>query len=242
MLSYAEYGEPQGYPILVQHGLIASIADKHLFTSLIEAGYRLICAARPGYGESSPYQMENMAEWGKIIAVLVTELGLEQFDVLGMSSGAPYSYAIGCQRPTQVQHIYIFSGTPALCAEPVAAHWPYPIQKNASIAEMTSVAKEVFFANLTEADRWHDDIRDSMMHDCFGVAQDLRLRCMDWGFALSDVHAKVFMEHSQTDQEVPLITAVLTAQLLPNCQLSVREGAHFSEASLDKFLRRVVLR
>jgi hypothetical protein len=49
----------------------ASITDYHLFDRLIEAGTRLICIARPGYGESSRYVMINMAEWGDIVAVLV---------------------------------------------------------------------------------------------------------------------------------------------------------------------------
>jgi hypothetical protein len=35
-LSYAEYGDPNGYPILVQHGLIASIDDSALFKRLIQ--------------------------------------------------------------------------------------------------------------------------------------------------------------------------------------------------------------
>ncbi len=94
-LSYADYGDRDGYPILVQHGLIASISEYHLFDRLIEAGNRIICSARPGYGQSTPYQMANMAEWGEIISLLLDELGLAQCDVLGMSSGAPYSYAIG---------------------------------------------------------------------------------------------------------------------------------------------------
>jgi len=44
-LSYAEYGDKNGYPILVQHGLIASITDYHLFDRLIESGMYLICIA-----------------------------------------------------------------------------------------------------------------------------------------------------------------------------------------------------
>jgi len=55
-LSYSEYGDRNGYPILVQHGLIASISDYRLFDSLIGAGRRLLSVARPGYGESSPYR------------------------------------------------------------------------------------------------------------------------------------------------------------------------------------------
>lgn len=241
-LSYSEYGDKNGYPILVQHGMIASISNYHLFDSLIGAGRWLICIARPGYGESSTYRMENMAEWGEIVSVLVDDLALVQFDILGMSSGAPYSYAIGYKLPDKARNIYIFSGTPALYDDRVLEFWPYPVTRNASIAEMEQVAKDVFFSNVTKEDRLRDDIRDSMMNDCFGIAQDLRIRCMDWGFTLSEVRQVVYMEHSKTDHEVPFITAEMTAKLIPNCRLGTREGEHFSDEALDRFIRSTILK
>ena len=81
-----------------------------------------------------------------------------------------------------------------------------------------------------------------MRNDCFGIAQDLKLRCVDWGFKLSDIKAPVSMEHSQTDRDVPLITAQMTAQLLPHCQFEIREGEHFSEDTLKRFIRNRLLR
>ncbi len=240
-LSYSEYGDMEGYPILVQHGMIASISDYHLFDSLIEAKKRVICIARPGYGESSPFQMENMAEWGKIVSVLVDNLGLSKFDVFGISSGAPYSYSIGYKLSDRVRNIYIFSGTPALFDDRVLELWPYPIKTNASIAEMEKVAKDVFFTNVTKEDMIKNDIRDSMMNDCFGIAQDLRIRCMDWGFRLSEIMGAVYMEHSRTDKDIPFVTAEMTAKMLPNCQLEAREGDHFSEEILAKFIKNIIL-
>ena len=240
-LSYLEFGDRNGYPILIQHGIVASIKDHHLFTRLIKAGNRLISAARPGYGQSSPYQMANIAEWGEIVSILVADLNLAQFDVLGMSSGAPYSYAIGYKLPNKVRNIYIFSGTPALFDDQVLKYWPYPIHKNASISDMAKVAKEVFFPNVTEEELSKNDIKDSMMNDCFGIAQDLRLRCMGWGFLLSDLKATVYWEHSRVDQEVPFITAELTAKMIPNCQLRIRDGEHFSEERLDQFIKNIML-
>ena len=240
-LSYSEYGDGKGYPILVQHGMMASIRDYHLFDSLIEAKKRVICIARPGYGESTPYQMENIAEWGKIVSVLVDILGLSQFDILGISSGAPYSYSIGYTLQDKVRRIFIFSGTPALYDDRVLALWPYPIKKNASIPEMQIVAKEVFFSNIRKEDMTRNDIRDSMMHDGFGIAQDLRIRCMDWGFKLSDMKSAVYMEHSRTDRDVPFVTAEMTAKLLPNCRMEAREGDHFSEETLMQFIKNIML-
>jgi pimeloyl-ACP methyl ester carboxylesterase len=54
ILAYNEFGNKNGFPILIQHGTIASIKDIDYFKEL-EKYARVICIARPGYGESSPY-------------------------------------------------------------------------------------------------------------------------------------------------------------------------------------------
>ncbi len=182
-----------------------------------------------------------MAQWADIVAVLVDQLQLPQFDVLGMSSGAPYSYAIGYKFPRKVRNVYIFSGTPALYDESVLSHWPYPVDRNAGMAELQKLARELFFSNLSAEDLKNEAIRDSMANDCFGIAQDLKLRCQDWGFSLQEVKARVYMQHSRADEAVPFITAELTSKLLPNCTLAIREtGVHFSPEALDDFIRTTV--
>jgi pimeloyl-ACP methyl ester carboxylesterase len=241
-LSYAEYGDKNGYPILIQHGLIASIDDYDLFDRLIQFKTHLICIARPGYGESSPYIMDSFAEWADIVALLIRELGISQFDLLGMSSGAPYSYALGAKFPDKVRRIYIFSGVPALYDEIVLSYWPYPAIKNQNMADLEALAHDLFFAHLTQDDLKKNDVRDSVMNHGFGVAQDLRLRFLDWGFSLSAVKAKVFMRHSKTDDSVPYHTAVRTSELLPNCQLELTEtGPHFSKEALDDFINKTMV-
>jgi pimeloyl-ACP methyl ester carboxylesterase len=240
-LTYTDNGDQDGYPILVQHGLIASVEDIDLFERLIRNQARVISIARPGYGESTPYEMSSYAEWGEIIAPLILKLGLNQFDILGMSSGAPYSYAIGCRFPDQVRHIFIFSGIPALYDNIVLADWPYPPLRNQTMPELESLAQELFFQNLTEENLQKRDIRDSIMNHYFGVAQDLKLRFMDWGFSLSDVKAKVLMRHSKED--LPYTTAIRTAQLLPDCELELSEtGPHFSKEALDDFIEKTVVK
>jgi pimeloyl-ACP methyl ester carboxylesterase len=241
--AFTEFGDKTGYPILLQHGLIASIHDERLFDRLAGMGTHLISIARPGYGASSPYTMRCLAEWGQIVNVLVDELAFPQFDVLGMSSGAPYSYAIGSHLPGRVRNIFILSGTPALFDERVLALWPYPVDKNASINELKRLAYELFFSGVAAEDLHRNDIADSMQNDCFGIAQDLKLRCVDWGFGLSSVRADVYMQHSRGDSQVPLRTAELTAGMLPNCTLEILEGGeHFSETVLDGFVRTTMAR
>ena len=237
--AYAEYGDKKGFPILIQHGMIASIKDYQLFHSLIESRRRVICIARPGYAESFPYKMNNVFEWGRIISVLVHELGVKQFDILGTSSGAPYSYSIAYVCSEMTRNVYIFSGTPALYIDQIAAEWLYPIDRRAQLPELQKLANELFFSNLSIDALHRNDIVDSQKNDCFGIALDLQIRCIDWGFDLSKVKAMVYMQHSKTDNQVPFITAEMTSRLLMNCKLEIREtGDHFSDELLDQFIKK----
>lgn len=241
-LSFTDAGDRNGYPLLIQHGLIASIEDEGLFERLMRAGRRLISIARPGYGDSSPYLLESFAEWADIAGFLVDALGFSQFDVLGMSSGAPYSYALGYRFPERVRNIYIFSGIPALYEARIFSLWPYEVNKGAGMAELEELAYALFFAHLSDEDLQQADVKDSLRNQCFGVAQDLRLRFVDWGFTLGEVRSRVFMEHSKDDANVPFATAALTAGLLPQCEFRAREsGGHFSSELLDDFIKAVVL-
>lgn len=241
-LAYIDIGDPAGDPILVHHGLIASIQDTELFESLVQQHRRVICPARPGYGDSSPYAMAHIGAWGEIIAALLDRLQLTKFDLLGISSGAPYCYAIGHKWPALVRNIYILSGTPALYDDTILAHWPHPVDKAATRAEMAQVAHELFFAQRSSTERQQNDVKDSMRNHAFGVAQDLYLRCRDWGFRLEDVRVPVYMQHSQTDDAVPFVTAALTADRLPRCTfIGKTEGEHFSIALLNEFINTTIL-
>lgn len=239
VLSYSDDGPRDGYPILVQHGLIASINDCSLFEALIAAGVRVLSMARPGYGESSPSPLSRVAEWGEIACLLADELHLAHFDVLAMSSGAPYGYAIGYRLPHKVRNLFVFSGIPALYDAQVQAAWPYPLDPQAGIPELQKLAKELFFSDLPPAARQQDDMRASMRNDCFGPALDFKLRCNDWGFVLSQVKETVYMQHGRHDNFAPV---EITARLLPDCRLEIREsGEHFSPELLDAFLKTSVL-
>jgi pimeloyl-ACP methyl ester carboxylesterase len=243
VLSYVEYGNNKGFPLLIQHGLIASIDDFDLFQTLIQHDFRVICIARPGYGDSSPFLMSSFAQWADIVYVLINELQIDKFNILGMSSGAPYSYALGSRFKERTNCIYIFSGIPALYDKDVISKWPYDISKNGNIEEMKILSKKIFFSNLSKDDLKRNEIRDSMKNDCFGVAQDLRLRSLNWGFSLDDIKSPVIMRQSKTDNDVPYETALRTSKLLKNCKfVSEESGPHFSEESLNNFIAEYLIK
>jgi hypothetical protein len=111
------------------------------------------------------------------------------------------------------------------------------VNKDASIAEMEQLASELLFAGLSPDDKLMQDIQDSMMNNYFGSALDFRIRGMDRGFKLSEVHQKVLMEHSRLDEGFTAITS----KLLPNCQFCARETeGNFLKKLRDDFINKVM--
>jgi pimeloyl-ACP methyl ester carboxylesterase len=240
VLAYNDFGNKDGFPILVQHGTVASINDIDSFVGLGKVA-RVIYIARPGYGESSPYVLQNLLEYGEIVAKLVAELGINQFDVFGSSAGAIYCYAIAKACSDKTRNIYVYSGTPALYDTEVQKNWPFPISKEMTVEDSQKIAFEVFFAHLSEKEK--NIVKDSLANNCFGEGQNLRIRFKEWGFTLLEIKAKVYMQHSKKDEILPYIMAERTAKLLRNCKLELLEkGSHFTREGYETFIQDTVLK
>jgi len=242
VLAYNDFGNKDGFPILVQHGTMASINDTDSFAELGKVA-RVICIARPGYGESSPYVLQNLLEYGRIVEKLVEELSINKFDVFGSSAGALYCYAIAKVCPGKTRNIYVYSGTPALYDEEVRKNWPFPIPGEMTVEDSQKIAFDVFFSHFSEKDKKQNFIKDSMANNCFGEGQNLRIRFKDWGFTLSEVKAKVYMQHCKKDEVLPYIMAERTAKLLGDCELELlEEGGHFTGEAYNSFIQNTVMK
>lgn len=239
-LFYSDIGPADGYPILVQHGMIASIHDKGLFDVLVEHNLRVITIARPGYGDSDPIALENMGDWGKLVRGFIEALSIAKCSVLGISSGAPYSYAIAWQLPERVEKVYILSGTPDLSDPHVQDRWPFPIDQSATIEDLKPLVDELFFKgkqNFSQAEL------DSRRNNGFGIAQDLAIRVRDWGFDVKNLEALVVLQHSRNDENVPLETVLMTQRKMRRSQIKIKDGQeHFSPALLAQFLNETIIK
>jgi pimeloyl-ACP methyl ester carboxylesterase len=97
-LGYADYGSPDGVPIVLFHGTpgsrILGLEDDPL---LEQFGIRIVAPERPGYGLSDPSPARTILDWADDVEQLVDHLGLERFHVAGESGGAPYVLACACR-------------------------------------------------------------------------------------------------------------------------------------------------
>lgn len=106
-LSYAEYGTSTGKPVLLLHGLVGSICSEGMEGSLCGLPMRVIALARPGYGDSDYFDMDCVADWGRLLTEFWDHLGLQSFDIVGISAGAPYAYSLAALYPDRIGTVYI---------------------------------------------------------------------------------------------------------------------------------------
>src|SRR5512135_3671545 len=111
-LAYAEYGAPDGKPVLYFHGLSGSRLEPAMLGSdeMKKAGIRLIAPDRPGMGGSDFQPGRGFSDWPRDIACLADMMGLGRFGVFGVSGGGGYVSACTCMIPERLTGAVIASG------------------------------------------------------------------------------------------------------------------------------------
>jgi pimeloyl-ACP methyl ester carboxylesterase len=114
-LSFREYGDPEGSPLFFFHGWPGSSAQG-VFLHRIgqEKGLRILSADRPGLGHSTRIPGRNFLDVPPLVEELAETLGLDRYDVFGMSGGGPYALACAWALPHRVRAAVVCCGAPPL--------------------------------------------------------------------------------------------------------------------------------
>ena len=111
VLAWAEYGDPDGAPLIFHHGIPSSrMAAAVLDGAADRNGVRLIAPDRPGYGLSDPKPGRRIPDWPADVKALADHLGLPTFSVAAISAGLPYTLACALQMPQRLDRVAIVSG------------------------------------------------------------------------------------------------------------------------------------
>ncbi len=112
LLGYAEYGDPQGEPLLYFHGHPGSRLEAQLGDAVAaRQGVRVIALDRPGYGRSDFQPGRSLLDWPDDVAEAADILDIDRFAVLGGSGGGPYAAACAFKIPERLTGAAIVSGT-----------------------------------------------------------------------------------------------------------------------------------
>ena len=254
----AEYGDPDGVPVLWTHGGPGSRFEPlWLRDAAAEAGLRIVAVDRPGYGLSDPLPGRTILDGVADLLAVADQLSLREFRTVGVSTGGAYALATAAVAPERVL------GAVACCSvtdmawppgraamSPPHAHalWDAP-DRDAAIAAGIEVHGENgvkmlnggMNAGLAQSDRdlfadraWMSDAMHGFpamwTFGGQGYADDRLADGHGWGeFDVSAIRCPVVVLHGAEDRILDVIHAHHTAAIVPGAELVVVEGlGHFS--------------
>jgi pimeloyl-ACP methyl ester carboxylesterase len=102
-VAFAVWGDPDGFPVLAQHGTPGSRLerwpDEELYRKL---GVVLVTHDRAGYGRSDRRRGRRVVDEADDVLLLADHLRFEQFGVTGASGGGPHALACAARLPDRV--------------------------------------------------------------------------------------------------------------------------------------------
>ncbi|MFP3977677.1 MULTISPECIES: alpha/beta fold hydrolase [Marinobacter] len=110
-VAWLERGDPQGFPVLYAHGNPGSRLELlFLDAKAKDYGIRLIVMDRPGIGASSFVSNYGLLDFAADMEKLADEKGLDEFGLMGWSSGGPPVLATAYYLPQRVRFAISISG------------------------------------------------------------------------------------------------------------------------------------
>lgn len=110
-LGFAEFGDPNGKPAFLFHGIPGSRLEAGLVDADARAnGIRIIGVDRPGMGNSTFQPERTFLDWPEDIGRLADQLELDRFAIIGISGGGAYVSACAVTMPERITSAGICSG------------------------------------------------------------------------------------------------------------------------------------
>jgi len=122
-IAVAEYGNPDGIPVIFCHGWPASRLQAGLLhDDACELGARIIAPDRPGVGFSPAQPGRTLTDWPKLLGEMADAIGLAEFRVLGVSGGGPYALAAAWGLPERIPAVAVVCSAPPLAERKDTRH------------------------------------------------------------------------------------------------------------------------
>lgn len=240
-LRYAEYGAPDGSPVLFFHGAPGSC---HIHADMAgiaaQRGVRLIAAERPGYGLSDPQPGRSILDWTDDVAALTDALCIKQFAIIGFSMGSSYALACASKFPLRITKIALAGAfapldipgvtegiSPAVSGlYSLAQSSPDKLKQALSpLAESPAVLLAAMSASLPEWDRmevnkrvaeFEKEYTQALRGGVEGVVSDFVLTSKDWGFPLDGINTETHLWCGTADCNTPPAMTAYLSSTLPN--------------------------
>ncbi len=248
-LSYAEFGKPDGYPVIHFHGNVSSRLEPLLLGDelISQSGLRLIAPDRPGMGQSDFQPNHGFSDYPKDIVFLADTLGLDKFSILGISGGGGYVSACAAKIPDRLINAVIVSGAwyimDSLADLPMFNRWIYtlarrfpllyrgllkltlPFYKGNPAKILATFKKQMSAADYAVLNQPHrieaycKSTIEAMYQGTKGPAWDVQLYLRPWDFKTEEIQIPLKFFHGEQDKTMPIALAKRYIDRLPTAQL-----------------------
>jgi pimeloyl-ACP methyl ester carboxylesterase len=250
LLGYAEFGHPDGKPILYFHGAHSSrLSGKVLALVATKVNARVIAVDRPGFGLSDFKSGRQILDWPDDVIELADTLRLDQFAVLGLSSGGPYAAAcalkihkrltaaslVSCEIPhdmpgadhniDRLVRLFNFLSREAPGMMRLLL-WLGDVGARINLDRFMSQIAAIFpepdrkiFARPGAEQGFIENYLESHRSGTRGAVWDMAIVSSHWGFRLQDIPTDVYLWHGEADTACPLAIVQYMANAIPNCRV-----------------------
>ena len=254
-LSGAATGDPDGFPVVFEHGTPGTRAAHNLSPAAV-AGACVVVYDRPGYGGSDRNRGRDVAACAADVAAIADELGLDRFAVFGSSGGGPHALACAALLGERVTAVAVAAGF-APADDPDFD--VFDGMSDLNVAELRAAAAgeealtrllEAFAESapdpdavldeiareLAQPDRdalgrpevrvvFRDAIEASLTHGPSGWIDDDLAFMRPWGFEPADVAQPALLVQGELDILVPRGHMARLASQIPRARLEIVPGA-----------------
>ena len=111
-IGFAEFGDPQGRAVFWLHGTPGARRQIPMEARVYaeQRQIRLIGLDRPGIGSSTPYQYDTVFAFADDLRAIADTLGIDKFEVIGLSGGGPFTLACAAAMPDRVVAAGVLGG------------------------------------------------------------------------------------------------------------------------------------
>lgn len=245
---YTRNMDAGGVPLLVCNGL--GQACEMLFPLLDELGGRpLIAFDAVGVGRSSvPDHQTTIPEHADMLAEVMTRLGIERFDLLGISWGGALSQQLVHAHPDRVRRLILAISSPG----GILTWWGSPIAISEILLPLrySSKAYGNFIGPLMYGGEamfmpslFREYSRHALRPDYQGYMAQVQAMCswtsLPW---LHRINQKTLVIGGTFDALIPLPNQIALARMIPKARLKVYPAGHLLMYSLRREVGRLITR
>lgn len=243
-VAYAEYGDPEGTPVVFLHGTPGSRLLARLYADdALEQGVRVLSFDRPGYGRSPPWRDRSIGGSEKIVPVLLNDVDAENAGLIAFSGGSRHAARIAATNDDRITGVDFVSGA----TPPALSDRRPPLQRLLGTMAMSvpPILRLLLRGQVWLADRRdpefivrqytsttargeissgnrelvRDDFIEALASQRTGTIAEFRDNVSEWSIDLTEIDIPIRFWHGTEDTNVPIEDARQSAAAIPTAEL-----------------------